>query len=462
MKQQKKLSILIIDDEPEYREVLRNILDLNGYNSRSVESGEEGLSLLEGGGFDVLLTDLLMTGIDGIEVLERAKQLDARVQVIIVTGYGTVHNAVEAMKKGAFGYFVKSHDPEELVLELKKIERIKHLEIDNQKLRVQHADNSFLLESANERFNNVLDVAEKVAQNDSNVLLLGESGVGKEVIARYIHQCRENYEASFITVNANSLPESLLESELYGYEKGAFTGAYESRIGRFEAANGGILFIDEIGDLSLDIQIKLLRNIENKEVYRIGSNTPVDVQFKLISATNKDLKEATRDGTFREDLFYRVSTITIEIPPLRERSEDLEALIHYFVQDMELRFRKRVVKIDNSLWDFLLSYPYFGNIRELKNIVERLVVLTDDGVLRYRDLPPEVCDRPSRTNAASVKTELPKGVEDILPLKEMRARAEESYIREVLRLCGNNMSETARRLELSRRQLFNKMRDFGI
>lgn len=462
MSQPKELSILIIDDEYEYREVLKDIIHINGYVAETAESGEAGLRMISEKDYDVVLTDLLMAGIDGIQFLERAKLSNPKLEIIIITGYGTVHNAVKAMRKGAFGYFVKSHDPEELILELEKIEKIKHLEKDNLILRAQQGNPEFLLNSQNERFNQVLTIARKVAENDSNVLIIGESGVGKEVVARYIHQCRLNGAGAFITVDCNSLPDSLLESELYGYIKGAFTGAQEFRKGRFEAAHNGILFIDEIGDLPESTQVKLLRNLESKEIYRLGSSKAVKVNFKLISATNKDLAKAIQSGVFREDLFYRISTITIEVPPLRERPEDIEQLILHFIRKMELNLNREVKKIEPGLYEFLLHYNYPGNIRELRNIIERLIVLSDDGILRKCDLPSNRSADGGRGADSSFMSRTANPLCEVKPLRDVRRATEADYIGKVLELCGHNVSEAARRLDISRRQLSNKINELRL
>lgn len=462
MSQPKELRLLIIDDEYEYREVLKDIFHINGYVAETAESGEAGLRMIAERDYDVVLTDLLMAGIDGMQFLERVKLSNPGLEIIIITGYGTVHNAVEAMRKGAFGYFVKSHDPEELILELEKIEKIKHLEKDNLILRTQQDHPGFLLDSKNERFNQVLSIARKVASNDSNVLILGESGVGKEVLARYIHQCRLSGTGGFITVDCNSLPDSLLESELYGYVKGAFTGAQESRKGRFEAAHNGILFIDEIGDLPESTQVKLLRNLENKEIYRLGSSKAVKVNFKLISATNKDLVTAKQQGNFREDLFYRISTITIEVPPLRGRPEDIEQLILHFIRKMELSLNREVKRMEPGLREFLLHYKYPGNIRELRNIIERLVVLSDDGTLRKCDLPSNCGATDARDTDGLLMSRTGEPVDEVKPLREVRRATEAEYIGQVLRLCSHNVSEAARRLNISRRQLSNKINDLGL
>ena len=454
-----KFKILAIDDEAEYREVLENIFRINGYDVDTAESGEAALEMLEKNSYSLAVSDLLMTGMDGIEFLRKAKDKYPDLEVIIVTGYGSVQNAVEAMRYGAFGYFIKSHDPEELIMEIRKVERIASLENSNAILRIQQLNSGYLLETENSAFKNVLDIAEKVAVNDTNVLILGESGVGKEVLARYIHQCSSRNNNPFVSINCSSFPDTLVEAELYGYEKGSFTGASSSRIGRFEAADNGVLFIDEIGDIPLQTQVKLLQNLENKEIQRIGSNKSIKINFKLIAATNRDLQEAISEGTFREDLFYRISTIIIRIPPLRERKEDIDNLLWFFIRKAENDLNKHVKGLEPGLHEFLVNYKYPGNLREMRNIVERLVVLSETETLKMKDLP-DYCFFSG--GAVSEVNKGEKNISHIRPLKEVRKEFEKEYIKNALDLCGGNISETARKLDLSRRQLTNKINEFAI
>ncbi len=452
-----QFKILVIDDEIEYREVLENIFRINGYDVVTAGSGEAGLKFLENNSCDLVVTDLIMAGMDGLEFLKQSKEKYPDLEVLIVTGYGSVKNAVEAMRFGAFGYFVKSHDPEELIMEIKKIERIASLENSNAVLRIQQINSGYLLETKNRAFRNVIDIAGKVAANDTNVLILGESGVGKEVLARYIHQCSSRSSNPFVSINCSSFPDSLVEAELYGYEKGSFTGAVSSRIGRFEAADRGVLFIDEIGDIPLQTQVKLLQNLENKEIQRIGSNRNIKIDFKLIAATNRDLQDAINEGTFREDLFYRISTIIIRIPPLRERKEDIDSLLWFFITKAENDLNKKVKGLEPKLLDFLTNYNYPGNLREMRNIVERLVVLAESETLKVNDLP-EYCfssDVTKENNGV-------KNISQLRSLKEVRKEFETEYIKNALSLCGGNISETSRKLDLSRRQLTNKINEYDL
>lgn len=442
--------ILVVDDEAEYREVLEMILEDKGYFVETAKGPEEALDKLKDGSFNLVLSDLIMKGMDGIELLERIKEEWPDMEVIIITGYGSIENAVKAMKKGAFTYFIKSHDPEELLMEIKKVKKLTYLEADNEILKSKQNVLSFMLQTKNREFRRVLDIAKKAAQSNTNILILGESGVGKEVLANYIHKCSDRQDRHFIPVNCHAFSDSLLESELFGHEKGAFTGAINRRKGRFEAAHGGTLFLDEVGDIPLSIQTKLLRAIETKKIERIGSNKPIKVDYRLISATNRDLYEEVANEIFREDLFYRISTITIELPPLRNRREDLPMLIDFFVKKSSMELKKNISDLEDGAREFLLAYDYPGNIREMKNIVERLVVLSEDGIIRERDLPSyEKIDK---------KEELVK----IKPLKTLRKEIEADYISKVLRKCDYNVSQAARELDISRRQLFNKINEYNL
>lgn len=453
MSRPNNFKILVVDDEIEYREVLQMILEDKGYYVETASSAEKALEIIEGQRFDLVLSDLIMEGMDGIELLDKIKENYKDIEVILITGYGSIENAVKAMKKGAFTYFIKSHDPEELLLEIEKVRKLNLLENDNNILKAKYENLNFMLKTKNSEFKRVLEIAKKAANSNSNILLLGESGVGKEVLAQYIHNCSDRKDGHFIPVNCHAFTDGLLESELFGHEKGAFTGAFKSRKGRFEASNGGTLFLDEVGDIPMSTQTKLLRAIETKVIERLGSNQPIEVDFRLISATNKNLYDEVSKNNFREDLFYRISTIIIEIPPLRERREDLHILIDFFIKKSELDLKKKIIRVEDDVMSFLLNYDYPGNIRELKNIIERLVVLSEDGIIRSRDLPR--C-RGKTNDVVLDDTDM------IRPLKEVKKELEAQYIEKVLIKCNYNVSEAARKLDISRRQLFNKINEYNL
>lgn len=445
------LKILIVDDEPEYREVLKLILSSHGYTIELASNGKEALERMEETIYNVIISDLMMPELGGLELLRIVKDKYPDTEVILITGYGSVKTSVEAMKEGAYSYFIKSHDPEELVLEIKKIEKLNKLLAANHALIESEPDNRFVLKSQNKEFQKVLSVMTKAANSNSNILLLGESGVGKEVYARRIHKLSERSSSPFMAVNCHGFSESLLESELFGHEKGAFTGAIDKRIGRIESSHGGSLFLDEIGDTSLSTQAKLLRTLESRSIERLGSNKNFNVDFRLICATNRDVYNMIKNNEFREDFFFRISTITLEITPLRERTEDIPELLKFFIKQSSSNIKKKITDVDDKVMDFLLKYNYPGNIREMKNIVERLVVLSEDGIIRFQDMPD-----------FKLEKDFDGEYSRIIDLKSFRADAEKKYIEFVLSKCEYNMTKAAILLKISRRQLINKVNEYSI
>ena len=315
---------------------------------------------------------------------------------------------------------------------------------------------SYCLSSKSKVFRDAIRNCENVADSNVNVMILGESGTGKDVAARYIHACSDRWDKPFVVVNCSAYPDTLLESELFGHEQGAFTGATRSREGHFEQANNGTLFIDEIGDVSLSTQLKLLRAIETKQIERIGANQSQQVEFRLISATNKDPYTEIRAGRMREDFLYRISTIVIRIPALRERQEDIEDLVRYFLDRAQREFRREIVSIVPKVWDFLMRYSYPGNLREMKNIVDRMVVLSENGVINEQGLPILYDLSPEEEGK-----EKPR-FNSILSWKEFKRQSESEYLRWVLEQTGHNVTEASRRLGISARQLFNKISDYGL
>lgn len=445
-----ELRLLLVDDEKEFRDLLSIILEREGYITDTAENGETAINMIREREYDIVLTDMKMDGVDGIQLLEYINTLERKIKCIIITAYASVESAVEAMKKGAFSYFIKSNNPQELIFEIEKVRKIKSLSEQNSLLKDEIGRYDYVLTSKSPEFNNVIAYAEKAALTDSNILILGESGVGKEVIARHIHHLSSRKNEIFMPVNCYSFSDSLLEAELYGHEKGAFTGSLNMRKGRFEASDKGTLFLDEIGDIPLSTQIKILRNIENKEIERIGSNRSIKVDFRLICATNKDIRNEIFNNRFREDLYYRISTVIINIPPLRRRKEDLTMLIDYFLRKTEKDLKKKVGKIDDDLMNVLLSYDYPGNVRELKNIIERLVVVAENDTLSLKDV--EQYDVFSNT----------RFLKDNKSLKEVRQHTERSYILRTLETCEFNIDKTAEVLQITPRQLYNKINEYSI
>ncbi len=438
------LRLLIVDDEPDSIALLKIMMERQGYEVTTTTSGAFALELFKSEeSFDVVITDLIMSGVSGLDLLAEAIEKHPDTETIIMTAYGSIETAVTAMRQGAYAYFIKGNDPEELLLDLERIEQMKRLKRENQSFRALASGNKeYLMASKSPIFQKALDHARKVAATDVSVLLLGESGVGKEVFAEYIHSCSQRKDQIFMPINSYAFSDSLLESELFGHEKGAFTGSTECRVGRFEAADSGTLFLDEIGDLPLSTQVKILRTLETKRLTRIGSNREIQSDFRLISATNRDLKSAIEVKSFREDLNYRISTMVIRIPPLRERPEDLPLLIDHFLQITQKRMNKTIDRISDVLMKKLMSYHYPGNVRELKNIMERLVVLSDRGILTdhgFFDSQPTD-----------------------LSLKSVREEAERRHIAILLGRHNGDMRAVAEILEISLRQLYNKVRDYHL
>ena len=449
-------TILIVDDEQDYCDVMRMILTREGYRVLTCNSGHTALRLLKEKQIDLVLSDLLMPEMDGGELLRKIKENNDPVEVIIMTAYGTIEKAVQAMRDGAFTYVTKGEDPVELIHEISRVVEQRKLEKDNRILKEKVNKQEYMLESNNKKYLQLLDLAERAAQSDANILILGESGAGKEVLASYIHQKSARRDESFLELNCQALSESILESELFGHEKGAFTGAFQKRIGLFEGADQGTLFLDEIGGVSLNLQAKLLKVIENKRILRMGGNVSIEVDFRLITATNRNLQADMDEEHFRRDLFYRISTIVLELPPLRERKEDIQMFVEYFFRKYQMEMKKNITSISQNVEMFLLGYDYPGNIRELKNIVERLVVLSEDGKIKDEYLPTDILKSLDRNKVI----EVPFNYE--MTLKEHRSSLEREYIKNLILKYPGDMNKVADVLGITRRQLFNKLVEYEL
>ena len=447
--------ILVVDDEEDYCAVSKMILENCGYSVVTCNSGREALDILERMNLDLVISDLKMNGMSGYELLEEIKRREYDVEVIMLTAFGTIETAVEAMKLGAYTYVTKGNDPEELLIEVAKVRSMRDVNRQNMVLK-EKTSVEYMLESRNEKFNSMLTLVERAASSNSNILILGESGSGKEVLASFIHSKSQRREKNLMELNCQAISESILESELFGHEKGSFTGAAQRRIGHFEAANGGTLFLDEIGGVSMSIQAKLLKAIENKVIYRMGSSTPINVDFRLITATNRNLQKDMENGTFRSDLFYRISTIVLELPPLRERREDIPLFIDFFLNKFGREMKKENITVPENVRALLENYSYPGNIRELKNLIERLLVLSEQGEIREEYLPPEVF-RGSRASA-------PEGIytDYTESLREYRQKAEKKYIEELIARYPQDMNAVADILSITRRQLLNKLTEYKL
>ncbi len=388
-----QLSILVVDDEQHIRQTLQAILERKKYKVTVADDGKAALEIVRQQPIDLILTDLKMPRMDGLQLLKAAKRLAPEIEVILITAYGEVGTAVEAMRNGAFHFITKPPNRSQILLTVARALEKRALVLENQAYRDQLAaahhgehiiGNSTVMQK-------LIAEVEKIAPSDSTVLILGQTGTGKEVIADAIHAASPRCDKAMVKINCAAIPENLLESDLFGHERGAFTGAKEHKLGRFELANGGTLFLDEIGDMSMDLQSKLLRVIQQGEFERVGSTETIRVDVRLIAATNKDLAAAVEAGEFREDLFYRLKVMTLELPPLRERREDVPLLANHFITKYSEKSRKPIRGIAREAVDALKRYDWPGNVRELENVIERAVVLTETGVIELGNLPESVC-----------------------------------------------------------------------
>ncbi len=448
------VKLLIVDDDTQYRETYRMLLENRGFVVGEAGSADEALDVLSKEYYPVVISDVIMPGKDGLYLLNQIKLIYGdSIEVIIITGYGSVESAVKAMRVGALGYFIKSRDPGELLSEIEKAKRLVQFEVKRKLDETNSVSGLFLHQSVNPKIRKILEDIETLSDSSCNIMITGESGVGKEIFAKHIHDRSEAADGIFMATNCQAFSENLLEAELFGHEKGAFTGAAAKRIGRFEEASGGTMFLDEIGEISQSTQVKLLRVLDSRYIERIGSNKKIPVNFRLISATNKNLQDEMANGRFREDLFYRINTVWIEIPPLRKRREDLEGMIRFFVDHFGREIKKDIIGPTNETLRYLMAYDYPGNVRELKNIIERLSVLSKDGYLRMES---------SEYSGLDEKDESKGTLGKLLPYKESKRRFETEYIAEVLSACDDNITKAAQFMGISRRQLFNKITDYKL
>jgi two-component system NtrC family response regulator len=449
----KRIKILVIDDDESLRRVLEYNLAQEGYAVLTASSGEEGLELLKKEGADLILTDVRMAGMDGLQVMELARKLDPAVQVIILTAFGTIEMAVEAMKAGAFHYISKPFNRDELKLTVKKALQVKDLVRENvalrQELTARVGLDNIIAESP--QMGRVLDMVVRVAPTETTVLIMGESGTGKELIARAIHGNSPRARGPFVAVNCAAIPENLLESELFGHVKGAFTGAIRDRVGKFEAADGGTVFLDEIGEMRPDLQVKILRVLEERTLERVGDNRPIRVDVRVLAATNKDLGKAIQAGEFREDLYYRLNVVPVSIPPLRERRADILVLAQHFLRRLGANAN---LTITPDAFRALESYDWPGNVRELENALERAMIFHRGDVISLADLP-ETIRAPRVREVAALPVSLP---ESGLSLEEV----EKELILRALQKHDWNQSRAARYLGITRHTLLYRMEKHNI
>ena len=388
----KNKSILIVEDEKADRDTMIDLLSEAGYEVHGAQNGEEAIERAKEYSFNVVITDLKMPKGDGLQVLEQVKRIDPRTMVIICTGYGTVDTAVKAMKLGAYEYITKPIKIEEIKLVVQRALDYQRLEVENvllqKQLKAKYRFKNLIGDS--EVMQQIFQFIEKIAGTNSTILICGASGTGKELVARAIHYNSDRRNEPMVPVNCGAIPEDLLESELFGYEKGAFTGALKTRIGRFELANGGTIFLDEIGDMSPALQVKILRVLQEHEFERVGGVKSIKVDIRIIAATHRDLEKAVKQGTFREDLYYRLNVIPIALPLLRERRSDIPLLIHYFIEKFNGEKKQHIEGVSPEALKCFMRYHWPGNVRELENMIERLVILKGEGIIEQEDLPEKI------------------------------------------------------------------------
>lgn len=444
--------LLIVDDEKIARENLDYVLHKEGYDTLAVESGVQALQELEKGEFDLVLTDLRMQQVDGMQVLERTKELYPDTEVIMITGYATVPTAVEAMQKGAYHYLPKPHQIDELRILVRKALEKRELrrEVSELRRQVRTQKGVPLLIGKTPKMEALRKTIEQIAPTDCTVLILGETGTGKELVAKAIHQLSPRVDRRFLALNCGSFSEELLANELFGHEKEAFTGARGIKRGLLEAASGGTILLDEIGDMPLAMQVKLLRVLQEKTLMRVGGTAEIPVDIRIIAATNKDLKREVEHGRFRQDLYYRLNVITLEIPTLAERQDDIPLLAHQFLHKFAEAQDKQIDQISDEVMELLMAYEFPGNIRELENIIERAVTLCDGRVIEMRHLPADLQQHGIQLQRSSKR--------ELLTLEEN----EKEYILWVLQQMQGNKTRAAEVLGIDRVSLWRKLKRYGL
>lgn len=447
---EENVRVLVVDDELIMRDSLSDWLRHDGYDVSAVENGAEAIQKVRKEKWDVLIVDLKMPGMNGIEVMQEVKKIDKGIPVIIMTAYATVDTAVKAMKEGAYDYIVKPFNPEEIGLSIRKIIAQQRLIRENiylrQELRKRYQFKDII--TKNPKMREILELVRSVAKTTSTVLIEGDSGTGKELIARAIHSSSARRKGPFVAVSCAALPETLLETELFGHEKGAFTGAISAKKGRFELAHKGTLFLDEIAEISLKTQVDLLRVLEEKEFTKIGGTKPIRVDVRIISATNKNLKKLVGEERFRDDLFYRLNVVSIQIPPLRERMEDIPLLVEHFLEKYRIEYTREIRGISEEAMNVLLEYDWPGNVRELENTIESSLVVTKGDTINAKDLP------------GLLRT--PEGKSYTLSGNKKLHEVEKECISQALHVHNWNIKKCAEILGIDRTTLYNKIRKYQL
>ena len=451
--------ILIVEDDNAVRHTMIDLLSEAGYEVEGAQDGKEALEMVQENSFNIVITDLKMPRGDGLEVLEQVKKIDSQIIVIICTGYGTVDTAVKAMKLGAYEYITKPIKLEEMKLVVERALDYQRLQTENtflqRQLKAKYKFKNLIGDS--NVMQQVFQFIEKIAATNSTVLICGESGTGKELVARAIHYNSDRKNEPMIPVNCGAIPEDLLESELFGYEKGAFTGAVKTRVGRFELANGGTIFLDEIGDMSPALQVKILRVLQEHEFERVGGVKSIKVDIRIIAATHRDLEKAVKQGTFREDLYYRLNVIPLVLPPLRDRKSDIPLLTHYFVDKFNAGKKQQIEGISPEAMQCFMEYRWPGNVRELENIIERLVILKGEGMIALEDVPEKLLGEECTDTLPSLT--IPDGG---LSFNTAVSEFEKELILRALNKTNWVKNRAAKLLQLKRTTLVEKMKKIKL
>ncbi len=456
-----KQRILVVDDEENLRHMLQVMLRKNGYQVDTAADGSEAFSKAAGNGYDFILCDIRMPVLDGAGFLEKVIEAGLTVTIIMMSAYGTMDTAIDCMKQGAYDYISKPFKNDEILLVLKKAEERERLKAENRRLKEEMLKEcSFAsMISSNRQMLEIFSLIRKVCDFKTTVLILGESGTGKELIARALHFNSKRRNAPFVAVNCGAIPENLLESELFGHVKGAFTDASSDKAGLFEQADGGTLFLDEIGEMPLALQVKLLRVLQEGEIRRVGGGVSKKVDVRVISATSKNLEQEVAQGRFREDLYFRLNVLSVALPPLRERIEDIPLLVDHFLEKYGAELAKEGMRCSPETMKVLMSYPWPGNIRELENSIQRGLLLCEGDTLEAQCLPDRVRQSPA-AGAARETALFP--AEETLSIKRVSEQLEREMIRKALEKTSGNRTHAARLLEISHRSLLYKLKEYGI
>jgi len=465
--------VLIIDDDETVRDVLQSFLANKGFEVTLAVDGQSGIDCIKSSSFDIILTDLIMPGINGIEILKEISTLNIKTPVLVITAFGTVQTAVEAMKLGAFEYVTKPFNLDEIMIVINKALNVSKLQKENIMLKMQlmkkYKFEGIVGDSPSMQV--VYRLIEQIADTDSTVMILGDSGTGKELIAKTIHYNSSRSQGPFVPLNCAAIPRDLLESELFGHEKGAFTGAINTRIGRFELAQNGTIFLDEVGELDPSLQVKLLRVLQEREFERVGGMKTVKVDVRVLAATNKNLEKLIQESKFREDLFYRLNVIPLHLPPLRNRPEDIPLLVDHFIHEFAKKRKRNPFVFSQESMQCLLSYQWPGNVRELENLIERLTILVRNDTIQVSDLPEKFhaclpAQQPSADPVSSISATAQKTANDIpetgVDLSSIVSNLEKDLILKALSKSGGVKSKAAQFLGLNRTTLLEKMKKMGI